>query len=257
MQYESQNTQALTALIVDDEPLAREALAGLLERYVPEVEILGQAGGVDAAAEMIDKVNPKLVFLDIEMPGKDGFKLFDYYADPPFETIFITAYDSFALKAFRYSALAYLLKPVEPDALGEAVNKAGKMLAGKISSETYQHLLEMIRRRALGKIALPTQHGLEMVKVEDIVRAEGDGSYTVFYLKDGRRLTSSRSLGYFEELLSGDWFHRAHHSHLVNLREVVAYIKGRGGRLRLSDDTEIEVATRKKNELLRKLKGED
>ena len=247
--------QPLTAIIIDDEPLAREGLSGLLSSYVSEMEVVAEAGNVAEGIRQIRAHHPDVVFLDIEMPGEDGFQLFKYFNPIPFQTIFVTAYDGFALKAFRFSAMDYLLKPIEPQALQDAVEKVRIQIKGKQNRQDYGQVAELIQRNQLDRIAIPTQTGLDMVALEQILRVEGDGSYSTLVLQDGRKIVSSKAIGYFEELLSDLRFLRIHQTHLVNLQAVTRYHKGRGGQVTLTNGDTVDVSVRRKADLLRRLKG--
>ena len=246
---------SISAVIIDDEPLAREALAGLLAQYVPGVKIVGTAGEVNEGKEVILETRPQLVFLDIEMPGRDGFHLLEAFPEPDFETVFVTAYDEFALKAFQHSAMDYLLKPIEPDALKQAVEKVKKQLAGSQPAPDYSFLMEMVKGQTLDRLAIPTLNGLEMVPLKDIIRAQAEGNYTTLFTRQDRKILSSKPIGFFDELLTPQLFQRVHHSHLVNLREIISYQRGRGGQVTMSDGAVVDVSVRRKKELLDRLKG--
>jgi two-component system LytT family response regulator len=194
------------------------------------------------------------VFLDIEMPFGNAFDLLDKLTPVNFQVIFVTAFDNYALKAFRYYALDYLLKPVDIEELKTAVKKAGERVREKNMSQKLDVFLQTLKpaKSNLQKIGLPTNDGLIFTNIEDIVRCEASGSYTIIYLQDKQKFVVSKSLKEYEDLLPEDIFCRVHHSHIVNLTYVKKYFKGRGGYIEMSDGSSIEVATRKRDEFLAK-----
>jgi two-component system, LytTR family, response regulator len=245
----------IKSIIVDDEEKSRITLGKLLALHCPSVEILTTCESVASAVKAIEAHSPELVFLDIEMPFENGFRLIDKIPNPTFEIIFITAYDEFAIRAIRYSALDYILKPVDVDELKAAVSKAEKKLSeSSTETQNYQLLLSALRFRSrAGKIAVPTFDGLQMVKADEIIKCIADESYTHIFLADGSKMTVSRILKEFEDLLGELNFFRVHNSSLVNLAHVKKYIKGEGGYLLMSDGETVEVSRRKKQELLNRL----
>jgi len=242
----------INALIVDDEPKNIRILNGLLEESCPEVKILGEAVSAETAIPLIHEKNPDLVFLDIEMPYGNAFDLLDRIMPINFEIIFITAFDDYTLKAFKYSALDYLLKPVSIDELKTAVRKAKERIRFKNINHQLQNLLFNINKPSpsLQKIALPCNEGLVFVLLSDIIRFEAKGGYTQVLTTDGQKYVSSRIIKEYEEILPEDIFFRIHNSHIINLNYVKKYHKGRGGVIEMSDNAQIEVATRRKEEFL-------
>lgn len=242
----------INALIVDDEPKNIRILNGLLEESCPEVKILGEAISAETAIPLIHEKNPDLVFLDIEMPYGNAFDLLDRIMPVNFEIIFITAFDDYTLKAFKYSALDYLLKPVSIDELQTAVRKAKERIRFKNINQQLQNLLFNINKpnASLQKIALPCNDGLVFVLLSDIIRFEAKGGYTHVHMTDGQKYISSRIIKEYEEILPEDIFFRIHNSHIINLNYVKKYHKGRGGVIEMSDSAVIEVATRRKDEFL-------
>ncbi len=244
----------MKAIIVDDEEKSRVTLKNLVERHCPAVEVMQLCGSVEEAMEAIKMHSPELVFLDIEMPFDNGFRLLEMIPEPGFDVIFTTAYDHYAIKAIRFSAMDYLLKPVEVDELKAAVKKAGRKLRGKSAPANYELLLAALKIKSkTAKIAVPTFDGLQMVNVEDIVKCTADESYTHITLAGGQKLVVSRILKDFDELLCDLNFFRVHNSSLINLIHVRRYVKGDGGYVVMSDGETVEVSRRKKNELLGRL----
>jgi two-component system, LytTR family, response regulator len=244
----------ITAIIVDDEPRNIRILKNLVDEFCPEVKISGEAESAEAAVTLIRNIEPDLVFLDIEMPFGNAFDLLDKLMPVNFQVIFVTAFDNYALKAFRYYALDYLLKPVDIEELKTAVKKAAERVKEKNMGRKLDIFLQTIKpgKTSLQKIGLPTNDGLVFTNVEDIVRCEASGSYTIIYLLDKQKFIVSKSLKEYEDLLPEDNFCRIHHSHIVNLAFVKKYFKGRGGYIEMNDNTTIEVATRKRDEFLSK-----
>lgn len=247
----------MKAILVDDENGSRESLAILLEKYCPKVQVLAKADTMTSALTAIQKYEPDLVFLDIEMPNGSGFDLLEKIKDIDFDVVFITAYDHYAIKAIKFSAVDYLLKPVDPEDLIQAVKRVEeKHLSKKALGDKYNVLLSNIKSETkLKKVAIPDGDGLIFVSLTDIIRCDSDGNYTYFILTNGKKIMSSRTLGEYEEMFEGENFFRVHRSHLVNLDHVKKYIKGEGGYVVLSDNSQVEVSRRKKIEFLEKLGG--
>ena len=244
----------ITAIIIDDEPYSCESLVSLLERYCPEVKILDICYSGADALKAIEEQTPTLIFLDIEMPHMNGFEMLQKLSSIKFSIIFTTSYDQYAIKAIRFSALDYLLKPVDSDELQAAVEKVIHK-----SSETVPEKIELLLRKlthptiAVNKIAIPTIEGLQMLFVENIISCSSDSNYTVFYLKNKQKITASRTLKEIEEMLDDYSFLRVHHSYLVNLNEIEKYIKGDGGYLIMSDGSNVDVSRSRKELLIKKL----
>jgi two-component system, LytTR family, response regulator len=241
------------AIIVDDEEKSRVTLNNLISKHCPKVQVNELCNSVDTAIKAIERFNPDIVFLDIEMPFHSGFNLLERIKDPEFDVIFTTAYDHYAIKAVKFSAMDYLLKPIDVDELKEAVNKiGGKKKDSQNNYKKFELLLSNIKGKSV-KIAVPTFDGLQMINADDIVRCVADESYTNIHLKGGQKIIVSKLLKEYEELLSGYNFFRIHNSTLVNLKHVSRYIKGEGGYVVMSDGENCEVARRKKTELLSRL----
>ncbi len=244
----------IKALIVDDEPYCSESLAVLLQRYCPEVQIVGtSANGLEALAT-IKKHTPDLVFLDVEMPKMNGFEMLEQLPSMNFDLIFTTSYDKYALKAFRFSAIDYLLKPIDREELQKAVQKL-LLRSQKPITEQLEILFQKMHRVStpIGKIALPTMEGLQLVTIDSIISCDSDSNYTIVRLKNKEKLVVSRTLKDVEELLEDHAFVRVHHSYLVNLNEIIKYVKGEGGYLVMSDGSMIDVSRSKKEVLLKRL----
>ncbi len=244
----------ITAVIVDDEPDCCEALAVLLERYCPEVKVLDICYGAKTAIQSIKEHEPQILFLDIEMPFMNGFEVLEKIGQINFELIFTTSYDQYAIKAIRFSALDYLLKPVDRDELQKAVQKAAQHTQHPLPQQL-DLLLQKLKNPTtpINKIAIPTMEGFQLLNTDAIISCESDSNYTHLFLKDKRRITASRNLKEIEEMLEDYPFIRIHHSHIVNLNEVEKYIKGEGGYLIMSDGSSINVSRSRKELLLKKL----
>jgi len=244
----------ITATIVDDEPYSCEALVTLLERHCPDVKVLDICYSAASALKSLNEQKPQILFLDIEMPHMNGFELLKKLPAIDFELIFTTSYDQYAIKAIRFSALDYLLKPIDWEELKKAVQKAIDSMKHPLPQQI-EILLQKLNHPtiAVNKIAIPTMEGLQMVSVESIINCESDRNYTVLFLKNKQKLIASRSLKEIEEMLEDYSFARVHHSHLVNLNEVEKYIKGEGGYLLMSDGRAVDVSRSRKEILLKKL----
>ena len=244
----------LKAIIVDDEPDCCESLATLIERFCPEVTVSAVCGSGAEALSAIQEIKPKLLFLDIEMPYMNGFELLEKLPSIDFELVFTTGYDQYAIKAFRFSALDYLLKPIVREELQKAVSKALSRAQHQIPQQL-EILLQKITHvnNPVQRIALPTMEGLQLVAVSDIICCRSDGNYTTFHLKQRQKITASRPLKEVEEMLADHAFLRVHHSHIVSLNEINKYVKGEGGYLVMSDGSTVDVSRSKKELLLKRL----
>ena len=242
----------ITAIIVDDDIKNIRVLKGLLEEFCPQVQVIGEAYGIEEAVTVVKANNPQLVFLDIEMPYGNGFQLLDRLMPVDFEIIFITAYDNYAVKAIRYCALDYLLKPVNIKELLQAVQRTTEQVKTKETNLKLQVFVDALRSRQneMQKIAIPGMDGLNFVDMKSIVRCESDRNYTHVYLLHGKKITTTKTIGEFEEILPEGIFFRIHNSHLINLNCIKKYFKGRGGYVVMDDDTNIEVAARRKDSFL-------
>jgi two-component system, LytTR family, response regulator len=244
----------ITAIIVDDEPDCCESLAMLLERYCTEVKVLDICYSAEAAIASVNEHKPGILFLDIEMPFMNGFELLEKLGNINFELIFTTSYDQYAIKAIRFSALDYLLKPIDREELQKAVQKATQRNQHPLPQQL-DILLQRLKHPAVpvNKIAIPTMEGFQLLAADTVISCASDGNYTCLFLKDKRKILASRNLKDMEELLEDYPFIRIHHSHIVNLNEVEKYIKGEGGYLIMSDGSTINVSRSRKELLLKKL----
>ena len=244
----------ITATIVDDEPYSCEALVTLLERYCPDVKVLDICYSAASALVSIKEQNPQILFLDIEMPHMNGFELLEKLPEINFELIFTTSYDQYAIKAIRFSALDYLLKPIDQEELKKAVQKAINSMKHPLPQQI-EILLQKLNHPTIpvNKIAIPTVEGLQMIFVESIISCSSDSNYTILLLKNKQKMIASRTLKEMEEMLEEYSFTRVHHSHLINLNEVEKYVKGEGGYLVMSDGSTVDVSRSKKEMLLKKL----
>ena len=244
----------IKAIIVDDEPYCCESLATLLERFCPEVKISAICNSGQEALSAIQEIKPHLVFLDIEMPYMNGFELLEKLPAIDFELVFTTSYDQYAIKAFRFSALDYLLKPVDREELQKAVKKVASRNQNPLPQQ-FEILLQKINHtnNSIQRIALPTMEGLQLVPVSSIISCASEGNYTIFLLKDKQKIVVSRPLKEAEEMLTEHSFLRVHNSYLVNMNEINKYMKGEGGYLVMSDGSTVDVSRSKKEILLKKL----
>ena len=242
------------AIIIDDEPYCCEILAAMLEADCPKVQIVSVCKNGEEGLAAIREFNPNLVFLDVEMPRMNAFQMLEQLSSIQFHLIFTTSYDQYALKAIRFSAIDYLLKPIDRDELKKAVQKVEQRIQVPVQQQLevlMQKLTQPSQR--ITKIALPTIDGLQMISINTIIFCESDDNYTKLFLNSGKRLLVTRSLKEIEEMLESYSFLRVHRSYLVNLNEIEKYIKGEGGYLMMSDGSNVDVSKQRKEALLRKL----
>lgn len=243
----------IKAILVDDELHGLETLSILLTEYCPEVQVLEKCSSAKLALQAIEKIKPDLLFLDIEMPVMNGFELLEQFDKIPFSVIFTTSYDQYAIKAIRFSALDYLLKPVDPKELIVAVHKVDKQ-KNPPSNEQLQMLMNQLQQKEsrFTKIAVPTAQGFELVPADEIIRCEADDNYTHLFLKNKTKIIASRTLKEMEEqFVAFPNFLRVHHSYIVNLNEVTKYVRGDGGYLVMTDGTTVNVSRSRKDALLK------
>lgn len=245
----------IEAIIVDDEEHALSRLGNLLKTYCPEIKILAACSDIETAHQQINTLKPQVVFLDVQIYDSTGFELLKRFRNIDFGVIFMTAYERYAVQAFRFSAVDYLLKPIDPDELVEAVKKLHELKTREKILENIELISENISNFRLRnkKITIPTLHGIEILNVQEIIRCQSEINYTTLFLENGKSLMVAKTLKDFEKLLTSYNFFRVHNSHLVNLSFVKSYNKGKGGFLKLENGAEIEVSVRRKEELLRKI----
>jgi two-component system, LytTR family, response regulator len=245
----------IRTLLIDDEIDSIRILHRLLEAYCPQVYIVGTASGVEDAVELIRETKPDLVLLDIEMSQGNAFDLLNQLQPLDFQVIFVTAFDNYAIRAFKYSAVDYLLKPVDIDDLRNAIGRVQTDPEPLDLAQQMRILLENVGMLQLSqqKMAIPTITGLIFIPVQDVIRFEAKGNYTTIYLTNGEPIVATRTIKDYEEVLPENIFCRIHISHIINLSRIQKYQKGRGGSVIMEDGSIIEVASRRREEFLRKL----
>lgn len=249
----------ISAVIIDDETRSVKSLRDDIVLYCPEIDIIGEADDVKSGVELVRTVNPKLLFLDIQMPDGTGFDLLKRLIilkggvdKLDFQVIFTTAHEQYAIKAIKFSALDYLMKPIDPDELVEAVKKIKDK--NKIASSHIDTLLENITHSGLSKkIALNTAESILVYNIDEIIRCESQRNYTQFFFKTGKPVLVSTTLGVYDNLLKEHEFIRVHHSHLINLSHLKKFVKTDGGYAIMTDDSNVPVAQRKRDHLLKLL----
>lgn len=250
----------ITALLIDDDQNLRNGMKGLLTRYAPEIHILGEADSVKTGIEAMDKFKPQVVFLDIQLGDGTGFDILEQLAlkngKSSSHIVFITAHEQYAIKAFRFSALDFLLKPVDPEELQKVLEKIKNVLK---QNDGYAHidlLLENIRKKVdnFKRIALSTSDGIHLFEISDIIRCESEDNYTKFYIKNNKPIMISKTLKEYEDMLTEHGFERIHQSHLINLSYLKSYIKKDGGYVVMADNSNLPISQRKKERLQELLK---
>ncbi|NUO01656.1 MAG: response regulator transcription factor [Saprospiraceae bacterium] len=239
--------------IVDDEPAARDALRNLLRANCPDTVVSGEAGSVAEAERLLREHKTDLLLLDVEMEDGTGFDLLDQLGELRYNVIFTTAHDDFAIRAFRYNAIDYLLKPIDPDELITAVQKARQNNNYTLQQRQIANLVSTASNKLFDRIILNTTDGPVFAKTNDITRIESYGNYTFVFLAGGERCLVSRNLKEFEEMLPAPLFFRLHQSHLINMAFVKKFLKEDGGHAVMSDGAKIPVARRKKDAFLEAL----
>lgn len=245
----------ISAVIVDDEANSRDTLAAMLEEYVQDVTVLGQANSAEAGYALIQEKSPDLVFLDIEMPGGNGFSLLERFDEVDFHVIFITAYDHYAIKAFKFSALDYLLKPLLLDDLNAALDKVRKLKGeGRSNKDNVAALFENLGAEPdKRRIVISDMQGMYITQVPEIIRCQADGNYTEFHMANGERVVASNNLKYFEDILDDNHFMRVHRTHLINLQHVSRFSKDDGGYIVMNNGDKVELSRRRRAEFLEML----
>ncbi len=244
----------IRAIIIDDEKSGAEVLQLLLQQNCPSVQIEAIENSAETGIKSILELKPDLVFLDIEMPSATGFDVINATKEGKYEVVFTTAYEHYAIKAFKTKAVDYLLKPIDIDELKSAVERVEERLKdnGMVSVKDVADLLNNTFNKSK-KISIPSQEGLLFIDASDIIRLEAESNYTHVYLQDKRKITASKTLKYFEELLQNYNFCRVHSTHIINLDRIERYIKGDGGFVVLNDEITIPVSRAYKMDLIGKI----
>lgn len=246
-----------TAIIIDDESNSIDLLEYEINQIDKELKVIGKCNDARNAAKMITENNPDIVFLDIEMPWFSGFEVLDQLDEITFKIIFVTAYDQYAIKAFRYFAFDYLLKPVDRKSLQETLNRINNDVE-KVDQADLKSILSFIQKKDnFGeKIALPSQDGYEFFNTDEIIRCQADSNYTQVFMINGKMIMVSKTLKLLEERLSESNFLRIHQSHLINLKHIVSYCKTDGGEVKMGDGMEIPISRQKRKLFLDKMNFE-
>ncbi|WP_291869995.1 LytTR family DNA-binding domain-containing protein [Maribacter sp.] len=248
----------LKAIIVDDEQHCIDRVLKLLVKYSHVITVVKVVRSVDEARVSIEEELPDVIFLDVQIYDQTGFDLLKQLSAINFEIIFTTGYGNYAIEAFKFSALDYLLKPVDEEEFDKAVEKLKQKTSLKELSKKMEVLFHNLEEKKNGnqkKIAVPTVEGLTLIDISNVIRCQSDTSYTHIFLKGNKKITVAKTLKYFENLLELHSFFRTHHSHLINLVMVDKYIKGKGGYALMKDGSYVEVAVRRKEEFLKRLSG--
>ncbi|HSK12901.1 MAG TPA: response regulator [Phnomibacter sp.] len=242
----------MTALIIDDEPNCCRTIEMLLHKYVPDIQVAGTCTDGIEGMEAIGRLQPDIVFLDIEMPRLNGLEMLEKLPGINFHLVFTTSYDQYALKAFRFSAIDYLLKPVGKDDLLRAMQKIRKF--SRTDPQQIELLMQKMQQpRSITRMAAPTTEGLQMIPIDQIISGEANDNYTILHQKTGKPLLISQTLKDVEDTLSDHAFLRVHRCHLININEIEKYVRGEGGYVVMSNGSTIDVSRAKKETLLRHL----
>lgn len=244
------------SIIVEDERNNRENLQHILSEYCPSIHLLASCSSALEARQKIIELQPDLVFLDIEMPGGDGFSLLESLPELNFEVIFATAFSGYALKAIKFSALDYIVKPIDPMELLKAIDKASKKIKEKQENARMVNLVENQHKEKNKKtLAIPLADKIEFVEISNIIHCQADGNYTTFHLGNGEKLLTSKTLKEYDELLTPYGFLRVHQSHLINLDEVKSFIKTDGGYIQMKDGASISISRQRREMVMKALKA--
>ncbi|MFD2100623.1 LytR/AlgR family response regulator transcription factor [Flagellimonas iocasae] len=246
----------LKVVIIEDEKHSRETLRSMLEEFCQDVKVIATAGSVKEAVKVLSIYSPDVVFLDIELQPGLGFDVLEQIKEPSFEIIFTTAFEKYAIKAIKFSSLDYLLKPIDLDELQDAVEKARNQIDTNVYRQQIDTLMESLSKGSnkQEKICLATTAGMEFIAIQDIILCKADGSYTCFVLKNKKTLLVSKHLKEYENLLADQQFMRVHNSFLINLNEVKKYIKSDGGYIIMSNNMNVSISPRKKDDLIEAMK---
>ncbi len=247
-------TKPMKTLIVDDETDAVNFIRSIIQEYCPQLEVIGTANTVKEGIRLITEHQPELVFLDVEMPHGSGFELLAHFPKKMFDVIFITAFNQYALKAIKFSAVDYILKPINISEFIEAVEKVVEKRSHAFSTDiNYGELIENLKSSIPTKLAIPTSEGMEYLNTKEIIRIEADRSYCWFYLTEKRKHLVSKNLKEYQDLLSDCSFFRPHNSHLVNLEYVKKYVRQEGGYIEMTDGSQIPVSRIKRDLFLQQM----
>lgn len=244
----------IRSIIIDDESMARQLLKAMLEEYCPEVEVLASCENLPEGIKAIKKHQPDLIFLDIEMPGHSGLEILEFFNDDEvnFNIIFTTAYNQFAIQAFKLSAVDYILKPIEGEELVQSINRFSNLK----QKHNYAHLRELVESKQLKKISIATAQSIKFIELNEILFMKGDGAYTYFHFKNGTDFLSSRNLKQYEDILAENKdFFRCHKSYLININYVSDIIKSDGNFVILNEEHKLALSNEKVNELVKLING--
>ncbi|MCB0652582.1 MAG: response regulator transcription factor [Saprospiraceae bacterium] len=239
----------LKSVIVEDEISSQNTLKNMLNDFCDGIEVSGIAGTVDESIKLIQKVKPDIVFLDIDLPEKNGFQLLDYFPDASFEIIFTTAHNQYAIKAFKLSAIDYLLKPIDLEELRLAISKVADKKKDISSREKYRLLIENMNNKSK-MLSLPSRTGLVFVEIKNIIHCEADGNYTIFHMTTGEKHIVSKTLGIYDQLLSDLNFYRINRKDLVNLNHILELRRQKKMTVKLSDNSFLPITDSRKDEFL-------
>ncbi len=237
----------IKTLIVEDEEGPLIVLRNKIHKFCPQLDIIGESSTVEQGLMMIEKFQPTLIFLDIQLGNETSFDLISQLTNKDIHVIFVTGYNDYALKAFQYNALHYILKPIETEELIIAVNRA---TAAEESIQQYQSAIENYRQDKWDKIAVPSVSKIVYIQLEKLIRLQSDGAYSLFFMENEKKIMSTKSLKEYDRLIGGDQFYRVHRSHLINLGKVSAYHKGENDTIVLTDGSSVEVSRKKRSEIL-------
>ncbi len=248
-------SEGISVFIVDDEASARSNLMHLLKNQCKNALISGSAESLQEAKVLMERIRPDILFLDIQLQDGTGFELLDQLKDIHFNVVFTTAYDEFAVKAFRYNAIDYLLKPIHADELIFAFNKASQLIDRAEVKNKIDNLIRSASGNKFDRLALPTSDGLVFTEVNEIIWLESFGNYSFVFLTDGQRIISSLNLKLFEEMLPAKLFFRIHQSYIINTSHLKKIGKEQGDYVEMIDATKVPIARRRKEEFLNKIRG--
>lgn len=237
----------LKTLIIDDEQDAVSFIHSIIKEYCPVLEVTGTANDVVEGIELVREKHPDLVLLDVEMPHGSGFDLLAQFPDKTFDVVFITAFNHYAIKAIKFSAVDYILKPININEFIVAMEKVAEKRASELPNRNFETLLENLGSSAPAKLAIPTSDGMEYLNTKDIIRIEADRSYSWFHLTGKRKILVSKNLKEYQDLLNDRNFFRSHNSHLVNLEHVKKYIRTDGGYIEMIDGAQIPISRTKRD----------